>query len=178
MFTWIIEEIGTVLAARPEGEGARLTVRAPIAASDAEHGASIAVGGVCLTVVGSGADWFDADVMSETLASSTAGDWAPGRLVNIERALRADARLGGHIVQGHVDGVAEVTRVAPGEGWRVVRLALPAALAPLASSKPRSSRPSNAPVISACCPIPSTTADKRGRARAPGDLLWPALPSD
>ncbi|UWF78029.1 MULTISPECIES: riboflavin synthase [Microbacterium] len=135
MFTGIIEEIGEIAAITPSGDGWRLTVRAPIAASDAVHGESIAVSGVCLTVVGSTADTFDADVMKQTLDVSALGDVAVGSRVNIEKAMPVGARLGGHIVQGHVDGVGEVLEVRPGDQWRVIRISLPADLAPLVVDK-------------------------------------------
>ena len=135
MFTGIIEELGEITAVEPAGDGIRVTVRAPLAVSDAGHGDSIAISGVCLTVVGSGADWFAADVMAATVGATTIGAREPGDAVNVERAMRADGRLGGHVVQGHVDGVATVLEVRPGEAWRVVRIALPAALAPLVARK-------------------------------------------
>lgn len=135
MFTGIIEEIGEIVAWRQDGDAGRLTVRAPLAASDANHGDSISVSGVCLTVVGQGADWFEADVMAMTLATSTLGALDRGDRVNIERAVRADDRLGGHIVQGHIDGTAEVLAITPGSAWRVVRFTLDPSLAPLVARK-------------------------------------------
>ena len=135
MFTGIIEEIGAVTAVTPSGDGLRLTVRAPKAVSDAGHGDSIAVSGVCLTVVDRGEDWFTADVMRQTLDMSTLAGVAAGRAVNLERATAAHGRLGGHIVQGHIDGTGTVIDVRPGAQWRVVRIALPAHLAPLVVDK-------------------------------------------
>jgi riboflavin synthase len=135
MFTGIIEEIGAVTAVEPSGDGVRLTVRAPKAVSDAAHGDSIAVGGVCLTVVDRGDDWFTADVMKQTLDMSTLAGVAPGRVVNLERATAAHGRLGGHIVQGHIDGTGELREVRPGEQWRVLRIGLPPRLAPLVVDK-------------------------------------------
>ena len=135
MFTGIIEEQGEVLALEPSGGGARLTVRAPIAASDARHGDSISVDGVCLTVVDQGADWFTADVMAESIAASTVAQLAPGTRVNLERAAALGDRLGGHIVQGHVDGTTMILSTEDGSAWRVVRLVLPAALAALVARK-------------------------------------------
>lgn len=135
MFTGIIEEIGAVTAVTPSGDGLRLTVRAPKAVSDAGHGDSIAVSGVCLTVVDRGEDWFTADVMRQTLDMSTLAGVAAGRAVNLERATAAHGRLGGHIVQGHIDGTGTVVDVRPGAQWRVVRIALPAHLAPLVVDK-------------------------------------------
>ncbi|WP_029146436.1 riboflavin synthase [Microbacterium luticocti] len=135
MFTGIIEEIGRITAVTPSGDGVRLTVHAPQAVTDAAHGDSIAVSGVCLTVVDQGPDWFSADVMRQTLDMSTLDEAATGRAVNIERALAAGARLGGHIVQGHIDGTGRVLAVRPGEQWRVLRIGLPATLAPLVVDK-------------------------------------------
>ncbi|WDH79659.1 riboflavin synthase [Microbacterium esteraromaticum] len=135
MFTGIIEEIGEIAAIAPSGDGWRLTVRAPKTASDAVHGESIAVSGVCLTVVGSTADTFDADVMRQTLDVSAIADAQVGTRVNIEKAMPVGARLGGHIVQGHVDGIGTVVEVRPGAEWRVLRISLPAELAPLVVDK-------------------------------------------
>ncbi|MBA8817477.1 riboflavin synthase [Microbacterium halimionae] len=135
MFTGIIEEIGSVTAVESSGDGVRLTVRAPLAVSDASHGDSIAVSGVCLTVIEQGADWFTADVMRQTLDMSTLAGIAPGAEVNIERATAAHGRLGGHIVQGHIDGTGTVSDVRPGDKWQVVRIELPRALAALIVDK-------------------------------------------
>lgn len=135
MFTGIIEEIGEIAAIAPSGDGWRLTVRAPRAAADAVHGESIAVSGVCLTVVGSTPDTFDADVMKQTLDVSALGSLEVGARVNIEKAMPVGARLGGHIVQGHVDGTARVLEVRPGAQWRVLRFSLPGELAPLVVDK-------------------------------------------
>ena len=135
MFTGIISEIGEVTAIEPSGEGWRLTVRAPQAAADAAHGESIAVSGVCLTVVGSTADAFSVDVMKQTLDVSALATAQVGSRVNIEKAMPAGGRLGGHIVQGHVDGASRVLEVRPGDQWRVLRIGLPAELAPLVVDK-------------------------------------------
>ena len=135
MFTGIVEEIGEVTAVEPSGDGVRVTVRGPKAVSDAAHGDSIAVSGVCLTVVDRGEDWFTADVMKQTLDMSTLEGVADGRVVNLERATAAHGRLGGHIVQGHIDGTGELLEVRPGEQWRVLRIALPSSLAPLVVDK-------------------------------------------
>ncbi|MBO4272286.1 riboflavin synthase [Microbispora triticiradicis] len=129
MFTGIVEELGEVVALESLGDSARLTVRGPVVTGDARHGDSIAVNGVCLTVAGAEGDSFAADVMKETLARSALGALRPGSRVNLERAVRADQRLGGHIVQGHVDGTGEVLSREPGEHWEVVRISLPAGLA-------------------------------------------------
>jgi riboflavin synthase len=130
MFTGIVEEIGAITEVATSGDGVRLTVRAPKAVSDAAHGDSIAVSGVCLTVVERGKDWFTADVMRQTLDMSTLSGVAAGDPVNLERAMSAGGRLGGHIVQGHIDGTGEVLEVRPGVQWRVLRSGLSAPLAP------------------------------------------------
>jgi len=135
MFTGIIEELGEVIAWEPTADAARITVRAPLAVSDASHGDSISVSGVCLTVVDQGDDWFTADVMGISIDVTTIGDRRPGDRVNIERAAAVGDRLGGHIVQGHVDGTATVLSVEDGSAWRVVRFALPAELASLVTRK-------------------------------------------
>lgn len=135
MFTGIIEERGEIVAVEPSGDGVRMTVRAPLAVSDAHHGDSISVSGVCLTVVDQGEDWFTADVMRQSLDMATLGTFGPGSRVNLERAMAAHGRLGGHIVQGHVDGTGTVREVRPGAEWRVIRISLPAELAPLVVDK-------------------------------------------
>tara|TARA_Y100000814_G_scaffold82655_1_gene54855 strand:- start:95 stop:724 length:630 start_codon:yes stop_codon:yes gene_type:complete len=135
MFTGIIEEQGEVLAWEPSSDAARMTVRAPLAASDARHGDSIAVSGVCLTVIDQGPDWFTADVMAESIAQTTLSRIAPGSRVNLERAAAVNSRLGGHIVQGHVDATSTFVSVTPGERWSVVRVALPVELEALVTRK-------------------------------------------
>lgn len=135
MFTGIIEELGEVTAWQPTADAARITVHAPLAVSDARHGDSISVSGVCLTVVDQGPDWFTADVMAESIAMSTLGGITPGAHVNIERAAQVGDRLGGHIVQGHVDGTAELVSVEDGSAWRVLRFGLAPDVAPLVARK-------------------------------------------
>jgi riboflavin synthase len=129
MFTGIVEELGEVMALDLDGDSARLGVKAPVVSADAVHGVSIAVNGVCLTVVDVQGEVFAADVMRETLERSTLGGLRTGERVNLERAVRASDRLGGHIVQGHVDGIDEVKSRTPGERWDVVRIGLPPTLA-------------------------------------------------
>jgi riboflavin synthase len=129
MFTGIVEELGELVFVEIDGDSARLTVKAPLVSSDAVHGASIAVNGVCLTVVDVQNGTFTADVMRETLERSALGGLRPGERVNLERAVRANGRLGGHIVQGHVDGIDEIQSRTPGERWDVVRIGLPVRLA-------------------------------------------------
>ena len=135
MFTGIIEELGEVLAWDRSGDSGRLTLRAPLAVSDATHGDSISVDGVCLTVVDQGPDWFTADVMAETIAMSTLGGVAVGDAVNLELAAMVGDRLGGHIVQGHIDGTATVLAIDDGSAWRVVRFSLSPDVASLVARK-------------------------------------------
>lgn len=132
MFTGIVEEIGTVLAVQPLGDSASLRIRGEVVASDAGHGDSIAVNGVCLTVVdeaGAKHGEFSVDVMGETLQRTSLGRLVPGSAVNLERALPAHGRLGGHVVQGHVDGVGQLVERRSGERWDSVRFAVPYDLA-------------------------------------------------
>src|SRR3954467_3496625 len=119
MFTGLVEDLGTVVAVDRTADGAALTVESPLARQLGE-GDSVAVNGVCLTAVGICGDRFGADVMRETLRRSSLGDVAEGARVNLELALRADARLGGHMVQGHVDGVGVVADVREDGFARVV----------------------------------------------------------
>jgi riboflavin synthase len=135
MFTGIIEEIGTVLDWSPQGDAAQITVHGPVAVSDAGHGDSISVSGVCLTVIAQGDDWFTADVMAESIAMSTLKAVAAGTRVNLERAAKVGDRIGGHIVQGHIDGTSELLSVEPGSAWRVLRFSLDRELAPLVTRK-------------------------------------------
>lgn len=138
MFTGIVEELGEVISVEPagtSGEAVLLTVRGPLASSDAGHGDSIAVNGVCLTVVELGEGTFTADVMKESLDRSGLGALAPGSPVNLERATRSDGRLGGHIVQGHVDGTAALLSRSPGDKWDVLRFALAPDLSPYVVEK-------------------------------------------
>jgi riboflavin synthase len=135
MFTGIIEELGTITRVERSADAARLTVRGPIAVEGVKHGDSIAVSGVCLTVVDFDEESFTADVMAQTLAMSTLAEASEGRQVNLERAALVGDRLGGHIVQGHIDGTARVLEVRPGEAWRVIRFSLDKAHAPLVVDK-------------------------------------------
>jgi riboflavin synthase len=135
MFTGIIEELGTVTRVEQAADVVRLTVRGPLVVKDARHGDSISVSGVCLTVVDSDAESFTADVMHQTLTMSTLDGVRDGLAVNLERAARVGDRLGGHIVQGHIDGTARVLEVRPGEAWRVIRFSLDEAIASLVVDK-------------------------------------------
>ncbi|WP_203137651.1 riboflavin synthase [Microbacterium sp. JZ31] len=135
MFTGIVEEVGRITAVEPSGDGVRLTLHAPGAIEGVQHGDSISVSGVCLTVVDWTDEGFTADVMRQTLDMSTLDAARAGTPVNIERATAAGGRLGGHIVQGHIDGTGVVREVRPGAQWRVVRIGLPGHLAPLVVDK-------------------------------------------
>jgi riboflavin synthase len=140
MFTGIIEEVGTVVAIDLASSGAvdgdaRLTVRGTLVSSDAALGDSIAVSGVCLTVAALGDGSFTADVMPESMRRTALGSLEVGSPVNLERAVRADGRLGGHVVQGHVDGVGRIVRRTPGPRWDDVVVSLPADLAGYVAEK-------------------------------------------
>ncbi|HTS98407.1 MAG TPA: riboflavin synthase [Streptosporangiaceae bacterium] len=126
MFTGIVEELGEVVALEASGGAARLTVRGPLVTDGAATGDSIAINGVCLTVTAASDGTFSADVIGETLSRSSLGALAAGSPVNLERALRLDGRLGGHLVQGHVDGTGTIVSREP---WDVVRVSVPPGLA-------------------------------------------------
>ncbi|WP_299558390.1 riboflavin synthase [uncultured Mycolicibacterium sp.] len=126
MFTGIVEEVGEIVARDDLGDSCRLVIRGPVVTADARHGDSIAVNGVCLTVVDVLPDGcFSTDVMGETLNRSSLGAVEVGGRVNLERAAAVNSRLGGHIVQGHVDGTGHVISRTPSPHWEVVRIALP-----------------------------------------------------
>lgn len=130
MFTGIVEELGEVIAQEDLGDATRMTISGPLVTSDAGHGDSIAVNGVCLTVVDVLPDGrFSADVMAETLHRSSLRALAPGSPVNLERAAAVNSRLGGHIVQGHVDGTGTVIARSPSQHWEIVRIGLPREIA-------------------------------------------------
>ncbi|TYL45134.1 riboflavin synthase [Nocardioides sp. BGMRC 2183] len=128
MFTGIVEELGTVERIEDQGDAVRVTIAAEVTLADAGLGDSIAVNGVCLTVAERTERTWTADVMAETLAKTSTGALTRGDRVNLERAVTAEKRLGGHIVQGHVDGVGEVLARTPSEHWEVVEISLPADL--------------------------------------------------
>ncbi len=137
MFTGIVTDMGEILSLRQEGDlNARIATAFDIDTIDI--GASIACDGVCLTVIALGSDpknWFDVQISAETVSKTNLGTWAPGRRVNLERALKVGDELGGHIVSGHVDGLAKVTRVTDeGDSTRVT-LTAPADLARFIASK-------------------------------------------
>ena len=129
MFTGIVEELGRVVRLETVEDSARLTVEAPTVTQDVSLGDSVSVNGCCLTVTALHGSTFTADLMAETLTRTTLGSQAPGDPVNLERALRASDRLGGHIVQGHVDATAEVLDHHRGEHWDLLRIGLPQAIA-------------------------------------------------
>ena len=129
MFTGIVEELGRVVRLETVEDCARLTVEAPTVTQDASLGDSISVNGCCLTVAAMHGNTFTADLMAETLTRTTLGSQAPGDPVNLERALRATDRLGGHIVQGHIDATAEVLDRSHGEHWDLLRVGLPQEIA-------------------------------------------------
>lgn len=129
MFTGIVEELGEVTAVERLADASRFRLRGPLVTEDAKHGDSIAVNGVCLTVVGLDGDQFTADVMAETLNRSSLGALTTGSRVNLERPMALGGRLGGHIVQGHVDGTGRIVERTPSEHWELVKVSLPGGLA-------------------------------------------------
>jgi riboflavin synthase len=130
MFTGIVEELGEVVyLTGAGGDSAVLAVRGPLVSSDARHGDSISVNGVCLTVIDNTDGVFTADVMGESLRRSSLGALRPGSHVNLERAATVGSRLGGHLVQGHVDGVGRIVAREPADEWEVLRFSLPPELA-------------------------------------------------
>jgi riboflavin synthase len=179
VFTGIIEEIGEVVDLEHQGDSAVLIVRAARVVDDLTHGASIAVSGVCLTVVG----WEPGertairfDVMGETLKRSVIGTLAGGATVNLERAVRADARLDGHVVQGHVDGTGVVVSRTPGDQWESVRFGLPGDLARFVAEKGSIAVDGVSLTVSAVGPdwfevglIPETLRATTLGRKAPGD---------
>jgi len=128
VFTGIVEELGEITAVEMLDDACRFRVRGPVVTEGAKHGDSIAVNGVCLTVVEHGNDEFTADVMAETLKRSSLGALATGSRVNLERPMVADGRFGGHVVQGHVDGTGTIVERTPSEHWEIVKISLPAEL--------------------------------------------------
>ncbi len=128
MFTGIVEELGSLESIVHGADSAVLRINGDVVLGDVQHGASISVNGVCLTVVEHDAQSFSVDVMAETLRRSSLADISAGDPVNLERAMPANGRFGGHIVQGHVDGTARIVSIEPGERWTVVGIELPTAL--------------------------------------------------
>ena len=135
MFTGIVEERGEDVSVLRQGDSARMVIRAGIALEDARLGDSISVNGVCLTVAELEGDCFTADVMAETLTRTSLGLASSGSPVNLERAMPAHGRLGGHLVQGHVDGTGQILDIEPAEHWTVVRVSLPSQLSRYVAEK-------------------------------------------
>ena len=134
MFTGIVTDVGTIVATEGAADK-RVTVRCAYDMASVDIGASIACAGVCLTVVGKGADWFQADVSAETLKVTNLGDWADGSEINLERSLKVGDELGGHIVTGHVDCVGEVVRFETIGGSVVMDIAVPRKLGSFVAQK-------------------------------------------
>jgi riboflavin synthase len=126
MFTGIVEELGTVDRLEEQGDAVRLTVSGPLVTTDAGLGDSIAVNGCCLTVAERDGEAFTADVMRETLDKTSLGGLRPGDRVNLERAVTPTTRLGGHVVQGHVDATGTLRRRTPSDHWELVEVGMPA----------------------------------------------------
>ncbi|GAA4881260.1 riboflavin synthase [Pseudonocardia benzenivorans] len=181
MFTGIVEEVGEIVEVRHDGDVVVLTVRGPRVSEDAAHGDSIAVNGCCLTVVddeGAADDRFRLELVPETLKRTSLGAAAAGVKVNLERALPAGGRLGGHIVQGHVDGVATLVTRTPGERSDEVRFSLPPELARYVVEKGSIAVDGVSLTVAATdgdtftvALIPTTLADTTLGIRAPGDTV-------
>ena len=186
MFTGIVEEVGTLVVREDGSDSAVLRIRAERVLEGVALGDSISVNGVCLTVTGvqpdgGGAGVWSTDVMAETLRRSSLGSTADGEGVNLERAVTAHTRLGGHLVQGHVDGVGRVLSRTPGDRWEVVRISLPPELARYVAEKGSIAVDGVSLTVSALTPaddaqpwfevslIPTTLRETTLGARAPGD---------
>ncbi|GAA1830944.1 riboflavin synthase [Pseudonocardia ailaonensis] len=181
MFTGIVEEVGEIVGVRQTGEVVVLTVRGPVVSTDAAHGDSIAVNGCCLTVAddeGARDDEFRLELVPETLKRTSLGAAATGARVNLERALPANGRLGGHIMQGHVDGVGTLLSRTPGERSDEVRFALPAELSRYVVEKGSIAVDGVSLTVAATdgetftvALIPTTLADTTLGLREPGDIV-------
>ncbi|SDF42654.1 riboflavin synthase alpha chain [Blastococcus fimeti] len=181
MFTGIVEEVGTLVVREDQADAARLEIRANRVLEDVALGDSIAVDGVCLTVTSVRDGVWSTDVMAETLRRSSLGKAEAGNRVNLERAVTPNTRLGGHIVQGHVDGVGTVLARTPAEHWEVVRIELPAGLARYVVEKGSITVDGVSLTVSAVCAatdpepwfevslIPTTLRETTLGARATGD---------
>ena len=186
MFTGIVEEVGTLVVREDGSDSAVLRIRAERVLEGVVLGDSISVNGVCLTVTevqpdGGGGGVWSTDVMAETLRRSSLGSTADGDGVNLERAVTAHTRLGGHLVQGHVDGVGQVLSRTPGDRWELVRLSLPPELARYVVEKGSIAVDGVSLTVSALSPadddepwfevslIPTTLRETTLGARAPGD---------
>jgi riboflavin synthase len=181
VFTGIVEEVGTLVSRDDSADSAVLQVRAARVLEDVALGDSIAVNGVCLTVTGVEDGVWSTDVMAETLRRSSLGSAGSGDRVNLERAVTPHTRLGGHLMQGHVDGVGSILSRTPGDAWEVVRIAVPAALARYVVEKGSIAVDGVSLTVSAVSPadlpepwfevslIPTTLRETTLGARTPGD---------
>ena len=181
MFTGIVEEVGTLVVREDQSDAAVLQIRAERVLEDVALGDSIAVNGVCLTVTGVTDGVWSTDVMAETLRRSSLGSATAGSLVNLERAVTPHTRLGGHLMQGHVDGVGRIVARTPGEHWEVVRVALPPELARYVVEKGSIAVDGVSLTVSALADdqepwfevslIPTTLRETTLGQRAPGDTV-------
>jgi riboflavin synthase len=178
VFTGIVEELGEVVALEQGQDLARLTVRGPLITSGAAAGDSVAVNGVCVTVTSTSDGTFSADLMGETLSRSGLGGLATGAVVNLERPMRLDGRLGGHLVQGHVDGTGVILERRPSQDWDVVRISVPPHLARYIAEKGSIAVDGVSLTISAMGPdwievslIPQTLLRTTLGHRQPGDAV-------
>lgn len=178
MFTGIVEEVGVVEAIEPLDQASRIRIRGPIVTSDVKPGDSISVNGVCLTVVEPAAGVFSADVMAETLSRSSLAAIEVGVAVNLERAARVDSRLGGHIVQGHVDGVGCISGIQEQENWTLMTIGIPAELSRYLVEKGSITVDGVSLTVVSVTPsefvislIPTTLAETTLGSKAPGDTV-------
>jgi riboflavin synthase len=181
VFTGIVEEVGTLVVREDQSDAAVLRIRADRVLADVALGDSIAVNGVCLTVTGVEDGVWSTDVMAETLSRSSLGTVTPGAPVNLERAVTPHTRLGGHLMQGHVDGIGAIVGRVPGEHWEVVRIALPTDLARYVVEKGSIAVDGVSLTVSAVSPadipepwfevslIPTTLRETTLGSRAPGE---------
>jgi riboflavin synthase len=181
VFTGIVEEVGTLVVREDSSDAAVLQIRADRVLQDVALGDSIAVNGVCLTVTDVTDGVWSTDVMAETLSRSSLGSVTAGAQVNLERAVTPHTRLGGHLMQGHVDGMGRIVGRVPGEHWEIVRIALPAALARYVVEKGSIAVDGVSLTVSAVSPtdipepwfevslIPTTLRDTTLGSRAPGE---------
>jgi len=178
VFTGIIQTVGRLEERRPSGSGARLTIATPRQLPGLVVGESVAVNGACLTVTSLAAKRFAVDVSPETLRRTTLGGIAGGTRINLERALRLGDRLGGHLVQGHVDGVGRLAAIRSEGDWRAYRFQVPAALAPYIVRKGSIAVDGVSLTVAACgdatftvALIPHTLAQTTLGDRRPGDRV-------
>ncbi len=178
MFTGIVEEVGVVEAIEPLDQASRIRIRGQIVTSDVKPGDSISVNGVCLTVVEPAAGVFSADVMAETLSRSSLAAIEVGAAVNLERAARVDSRLGGHIVQGHVDGVGCISGIQEQENWTLMTIGIPTELSRYLVEKGSITVDGVSLTVVSVNPsefvislIPTTLAETTLGSKAPGDTV-------